>query len=202
MRRTRLGQTDKQVSVLCLGTMTWGTQNSEAEGHAQMDQALAAGVNFLDTAEMYPTNPTRPETAGGTETIIGNWIARTGRRQDWIIASKITGEGGNARGGEPISGASVTRALDGSLQRLRCDMVDIYQLHWPNRDVYHFREGWKFDPRSHDPALIEAGMADVLSALDRAIGAGKIRHWGLSNETTWGTAAWLRLGLGPGRAGP
>lgn len=202
MRKTRLGLTDLEVSILCLGTMTWGTQNSEAEGHAQMDRALAAGVNFLDTAEMYPTNPVRPETAGGTETIIGAWIARTGRRQDWVIATKVTGEGGNARGGEPITGDSFTRALDGSLARLRTDVIDIYQLHWPNRDVYHFREGWQFDPRSHDKAAIEAEMEGVLTAVGVAMTAGKIRHWGLSNETAWGTAAWLRLADRMGVARP
>lgn len=202
MRRIRLGTSDLQVSVICLGTMTWGTQNTAAEGQAQMDQALAAGVNFLDTAEMYPTNPVRPETAGGTERIIGDWIARTGRRDDWIIASKVTGEGGNARGGEPISGDSLTRALDGSLARLKTDRIDLYQLHWPNRDVYHFREGWGFDPRSHDRQAILDHMAGVLVSVGAAMRAGKVRHWGLSNETAWGTAQWLRLADQAGVARP
>lgn len=193
MRKVKLGKSDLDVSAICLGTMTWGTQNTEAEGHAQMDQALAAGVNFLDTAEMYPVNPVRAETVGRTEEIVGSWVGRTGRRDDWIIATKITGEGGQARGNEPITGAAVARALDGSLRRLRTDHVDLYQLHWPNRDVYHFREGWRFDPRSHDRAAILANMEDTLLALGQAIAAGKVRHWGLSNETTWGTAQWLRL---------
>lgn len=193
MRRVRLGRSDLDVSVICLGTMTWGTQNTEAEAHAQLDRAQAAGVNFLDTAEMYPVNPVRAETVGRTEEIIGNWVRRTGRRGDWIIATKITGEGGQARGNEPISGGAVARALEGSLRRLGTDYVDLYQLHWPNRDVYHFREGWRFDPRSHDKAVILANMEDTLTALGRAIAAGKVRHWGLSNETTWGTAQWLRL---------
>ncbi len=193
MRRVRLGRSDLEVSVICLGTMTWGTQNTEADGHAQMDQALAAGVNFLDTAEMYPVNPVRAESVGRTEEIIGNWIRRTGRRGDWIIATKITGEGGQARGNEPITGDAAGRALEGSLRRLGTDHVDLYQLHWPNRDVYHFRQGWRFDPRSHDRTAILANMADTLAALARAMAAGKVRHWGLSNETTWGAAQWLRL---------
>lgn len=193
MRKVRLGKSDLEVSVICLGTMTWGTQNTEAEGHRQMDQALAAGVNFLDTAEMYPVNPVRAETVGRTEEIVGSWLRQTRRRADWVIATKITGEGGQARKNEPITGAAVDRALDGSLSRLGTDHVDLYQLHWPNRDVYHFREGWRFDPRSHDRAAILANMEDTLLALGRAIAAGKVRHWGLSNETTWGTAQWLAL---------
>ena len=202
MRRVRLGQSDLAVSDICLGTMTWGTQNSEAEGHAQMDRALAAGVNFLDTAEMYPVNPVRAETIGRTEEIIGRWIGRTGRRNDWVIATKITGEGGKARGDEPITGTSVPRALEGSLRRLGTEVIDLYQLHWPNRDVYHFRAGWRFDPRSHDKAAILAEMEGVLEALDAALKAGKIRHWGLSNETTWGTAMWLQLADRMGIARP
>ncbi len=202
MRKVRLGLSDLDVSVICLGTMTWGTQNTAAEGQAQMDQALAAGVNFLDTAEMYPTNPVRAKTLGDTEAIIGDWIARTGQRHRWVIATKITGAGGNARGGAPITGAAVGAALDGSLRRLRTDHVDLYQLHWPNRDVYHFRKGWAFDPRSHDRKAILAGMEDVLAALGRAIAAGKVRHWGLSNETAWGTAQWLRLADGMGLPRP
>ncbi|MCY1128038.1 aldo/keto reductase [Frigidibacter sp. RF13] len=202
MRTVTLGRSDLKVSEICLGTMTWGTQNSEAEGHSQMDQALAAGVNFLDTAEMYPVNPVRAETIGRTEEIIGSWNRRTGRRGDWIIATKITGEDGKARGDEPISGDAVGRALEGSLKRLATDYVDLYQLHWPNRDVYHFRAGWHFDPRSHDKAAILAHMEDVLQALDRAMTAGKIRHWGLSNETCWGTAMWLQLADRMGVARP
>ena len=202
MRKVRLAGSDLEVSALCLGTMTWGTQNSLAEGHGQLDQALAAGVNFLDTAEMYPVNPVRAETVGRTEEIIGAWNAQSGRRAEWIIASKITGQGGQARGDEPISGAALARALNGSLQRLRTDYIDLYQLHWPNRDVYHFREGWHFDPRSHDRAAILSHMEEVLLAIDQAQKSGKIRHWGLSNETTWGTAQWLRLADRMGVARP
>ncbi|MCX8509952.1 MAG: aldo/keto reductase [Rhodobacteraceae bacterium] len=190
------------MSVICLGTMTWGTQNSLAEGQAQMEQALAAGCNFLDTAEMYQVNPVRAETVGRTEEIIGDWNARTGRRDEWIIASKIGGAGGAARGGEPITGESFARALDGSLARLKTDRIDLYQLHWPNRDTYHFRDNWIFDPRSHDKALIRAEMESTLAAIGVALAEGKIRHWGLSNETCWGTGEWLRLADQMGLARP
>ena len=202
MRKTRLGQSDLEVSVICLGTMTWGTQNSLAEGQAQMEQAWAAGCNFLDTAEMYPVNPVRAETVGRTEEIIGDWNARTGRRGDWIIASKIGGEGGAARGGEPINGDSFTRALEGSLTRLKADWIDLYQLHWPNRDVYHFRDNWGFDPRSQNKGAIRADMESTLTAIGAALAAGKIRHWGLSNETCWGTGEWLKLSDQMGIARP
>jgi aryl-alcohol dehydrogenase-like predicted oxidoreductase len=202
MRKVKLGRSGLHVSTICLGTMTWGSQNSEAESHAQMYQALAAGVDFLDTAEMYPVNPVLAETVGRTEEIIGKWNRRTGRRGDWTIATKITGEGGHARGNEPITGGSVNRALEGSLRRLQTDYIDLYQLHWPNRDVYHFRKGWSFDPRSHDRAAILANMEDTLLSLGNALAAGKIRHWGLSNETCWGTGQWLRLADEMGVARP
>lgn len=193
MDRIRLGATGPDVSRICLGTMTWGTQNTEAEGHAQMDQARAAGVDFLDTAEMYPVNPITEETIGRTEEIIGSWNAKTGRRDDWVIATKIAGEGSKARGGEPILGKAVSTCIEASLRRLRTDRIDLYQLHWPNRDVYHFRESWGFDPRSHSKAAVRSDIESALAALGVAIKAGKILHWGLSNETTWGMAQWLHL---------
>lgn len=193
MQNVRLGATGPEVSALCLGTMTWGTQNTEAEGHAQMEQALAAGVNFLDTAEIYPVNPVSVETVGRTEEIIGNWIARTGRRSDWVIATKIAGIGSKARGGAPISAREIAVALEGSLSRLRTDHVDLYQLHWPNRKHYHFRSNWHFAPKGGDRDALRRNMEDTLSALGQALAAGKIRHWGLSNESGWGMAEWLRL---------
>lgn len=202
MKKVRLAQSGLDVSVLCLGSMTWGTQNTAAQGHAQIDRAGASGVNFIDTAEMYPVNPVRAETIGRTEEIIGEWIARSGRRGEWVLASKIAGKGEAARAGEQISGNSIARALEASLARLRTDYIDIYQLHWPNRDMYHFRRHWQFDPRSQDKAAILANMEDCLGALDRAIKAGKIRYWGLSNETAWGTAQWLRLADQMGVARP
>jgi len=193
MRLNRLGRTDLKVTDLCLGTMTWGSQNTEAEGHAQIDRALDAGINFIDTAEMYPVTPIRAETVGRTEEIVGTWIAKTGRRDDIVLATKITGRnGGFCRDGEPISAAAVERALEGSLRRLRTDVIDLYQLHWPNRGSYAFRQNWTYDPSRQDTAAVAAHMAEVLAALAGAVAAGKIRHVGLSNETAWGTMQWLR----------
>lgn len=202
MNRIRLSANGPDISRLCLGTMTWGTQNSEAEGHAQMDQALKAGVNFLDTAEMYPTNPVRAETVGLTEEIIGRWNARTGRRDDWVIATKIAGRNAQTRGGEPISGRAITTCIEASLRRLQTDRIDLYQFHWPNRGHYHFRQNWSYDPQKQDKAQILAEMADCLAALGQAIASGKILHWGLSNETAWGMAQWLRLADEAGVARP
>ena len=179
---------------MCLGTMTWGSQNTEAEAHAQIDRALAAGVNFIDTAEMYPTTPRSPETFGHTEEILGNWLARSGRRDEVIVATKITGaSGGIARGGRGIYADTVREAVHASLKRLKTDVIDLYQLHWPNRGSYHFRQHWTYDPSGLDRAAIETEMAAVLDMLARLQRQGKIRHVGLSNETAWGTAQWLRL---------
>lgn len=201
MRQVSLGDSGIMVSEICLGTMTWGTQNTEAEGHAQIDMAVNAGVNFLDTAEMYPVNPVAAETVGRTEEIIGSWLAARGGRDRLIIATKITGAGqGAVRDGAPISAATIREAVDGSLRRLRTDYIDLYQLHWPNRGSYHFRQSWTFDPSHQDKAATLAQMAEALAALEDLRKAGKIRHIGLSNESAWGMAQWLRLadqGLGP-----
>ena len=194
MQKLPLGRTGLQVSELCLGTMTWGSQNTEAEGHAQMDMALDHGVNFLDTAEMYPTNPVRAETIGRTEEIVGSWLASRKRRDDWVIATKITGIGRkDVRGGEPITGAAVRACVEQSLRRLNTDVIDLYQLHWPNRGAYHFRNNWSFDPTSQDRAATIAHMQDVLVEAGKLVSEGKIRAFGLSNESAWGTAQWLRL---------
>ncbi|MFZ1726283.1 MAG: aldo/keto reductase, partial [Albidovulum sp.] len=202
MHKTTLGGTDLSVSRLCLGTMTWGSQNTEAEAHAQIDRAAAAGVNFIDTAELYPVNPMRAETVGRTEEIIGNWNARTGRRGDWVIATKIGGEGSKTRGGEEITPASIRAALEASLRRLKTDHVDLYQFHWPNRGSYHFRKCWAFDPSKQDRAAILANMADCLDTLAAVQKEGKIRHWGLSNESAWGMANWLALAENTGTPRP
>ncbi|MBV0911404.1 aldo/keto reductase [Anianabacter salinae] len=194
MKMNRLGRTDVMVSELCLGSMTWGTQNTEAEGHAQIDRALDRGVNFIDTAEMYPTNPVSAETVGDTESIIGTWLARTGRRGDIVLATKVSGtNGGFVREGRGYDGATIRQTVDQSLERLRTDHIDLYQLHWPNRGSYHFRQSWTYDPSGQDRAETEAHMLDVLRAMDDLVKAGKVRHFGLSNETTWGTMMWLRL---------
>ncbi|MEX1662944.1 aldo/keto reductase [Thioclava sp. 15-R06ZXC-3] len=202
MRKLELGRSGIMVSEICLGSMTWGTQNSQAEGHAQIDMALERGVNFIDTAEMYPVNPVRAETAGDTETIIGAYLAKRGKRDDLVIATKITGEGSNAvPGGPAISPERIRQAVDSSLKRLQSDYIDLYQLHWPNRGSYHFRKSWRFDP-SKQPSK-EAVLNDMeacLATLNDLVNEGKIRAVGLSNETAWGTAQWLALaaaGKGP-----
>lgn len=194
MKQIRLGETDLTVSELCLGTMTWGTQNSEAEGHAQMDMALDHGCTFWDTAEMYPVNPITAETVGRTEEIIGTWLASRKGRDRVVIATKVTGEGQNAvRDGAPITGATMRDAVDASLKRLQTDVIDLYQLHWPNRGSYHFRQIWDYDPRPLDKAEVTAHMLDILHTAADLIRAGKIRHIALSNESVWGTARWLHL---------
>ena len=194
MQYTELGRTGIRVSRLCLGSMTWGTQNSEAEGHAQLDHAVGEGINFVDTAELYPTNPLSAETQGRTEEIIGSWFERTGRRNDIVLATKITGKGNDwVRGGAPISSGEIAKAVEGSLRRLRTDHIDLYQLHWPNRDHYHFRRSWHYDPSGHDSSAIRAHMLDVLEAMQRLVEAGKVRAVGLSNETCWGTGEFLRI---------
>jgi aryl-alcohol dehydrogenase-like predicted oxidoreductase len=194
MRQVRLGQTGLSVSAISLGTMTWGSQNSEAEGHAQMDMARAQGVNFWDTAEMYPVNPVRAETVGRTEEIIGTWLAARGGRDQLVLASKVTGEGQDAvRGGAPLTGAVMRAAVEDSLRRLQTDYIDLYQLHWPNRAAYHFRDIWHFDPSGGNKADIEAHMLEMLRVSAELIAEGKIRHIALSNESVWGAARWLAL---------
>ena len=137
MKRTTLGRTGIDVSAICLGTMTWGSQNTEAEGHAQIDAALDRGVDFMDTAEMYPVAPVLAETVGHTETIIGNWLARSGRRSDVVIATKVAGLNDRfVRMGKKVTPETLTEALEGSLRRLKTDYIDLYQLHWPNRGSY------------------------------------------------------------------
>ena len=193
MKTTTLGRTGIEVTEICLGTMTWGNQTDEADAHRQIDMALDHGITFMDTAEMYPVNPVRAETVGRTEAFIGNWIGRTGRRDDWVIATKITGKNGAfVRPGQDVTGAAVRSALEGSLKRLRTDHIDLYQLHWPNRGSYHFRQMWDFDARGRDVAAIRANMAEVMEVLKDLVAEGKIRAFGLSNETAWGTTEWLR----------
>ncbi len=194
MRMNELGRTGLKVSELCLGSMTWGTQNTMAEGHAQIDMALDHGINFIDTAELYPVNPVCAENIGKTEAIIGEWFGKTSRRDEVILASKITGEnGGIVRDGQGITGATIIQAVEGSLRRLQTDYIDLYQLHWPNRGSYQFRKNWTFDPRNQNRAEIVANMEDVLEALGKLVEAGKIRHVGLSNESAWGTMMWLQI---------
>jgi aryl-alcohol dehydrogenase-like predicted oxidoreductase len=187
-----LGQSGIEVSEMCLGSMTWGTQNSLAEGHAQIDRALARGVDFIDTAEMYPVNPVSAETQGRTEEVIGDWFARTGRRAEVVLATKHSGAGIKyLRNGAVISGATIPEAVDGSLKRLKTDYIDLYQLHWPNRGSYMFRQNWHYDPSGQNRDETLAHMEDVLGALGREVEKGRIRAVGLSNESAWGTTQWL-----------
>lgn len=194
MKMNPLGRTGLTVSELCLGTMTFGTQTDQVESHAQIDRALAAGINFVDAAEMYPVNPVSPETQGRTEEIIGNWFAAGGRRDAMILATKHSGAGlGHVRSGAPICSKTIPEAIEGSLRRLKTDYIDLYQFHWPNRGSYMFRQNWEFDPSSQNRAETIAHMEDALGALQHEVDKGRIRAFGLSNESTWGTAQWLAI---------
>ena len=192
MERRTLGRTGIEVSALCLGSMTWGTQNTAEEGHAQIDRALEAGIDFIDTAEMYPVNPVSAETIGRTEEIIGEWVATSGCRNEVILATKHSGAGlGYVRDGAPITAESIPGTVEGSLKRLRTDVIDLYQFHWPNRGSYMFRQNWTYDPSGQDPVAVRQNMEDCLGALAREVERGTIRAFGLSNESAWGTAEWL-----------
>ena len=192
MEYRKLGRTDLQISAIGLGTMTWGFQNTQAEGFEQMDYALERGVNFFDTAEMYAIPPTE-KTFGTTETIIGNWFASRKTRHKVILASKMTGPGLSwIRNGSIINKENLQRALEDSLKRLQTDYIDLYQLHWPNRGSYHFGKTWNFAPK-FDPQKETDNFLEVLHTVQSLIKAGKIRHFGLSNETAWGMTKWLQL---------
>lgn len=193
MQYRTLGPTDLNISVIGLGTMTWGLQNSQEEGFKQMDFALDHGVNFFDTAEMYAVPPSK-ETYGSTETIIGNWFASRRTRDRVILATKIAGPGPRwiRNGQNRIDRKNIELAVEGSLQRLQTDYIDLYQLHWPNRGSYHFGQVWHFEP-DFDTEAEEENFLEVLQVLNEQIEAGRIRHVGLSNETAWGLAKWLQL---------
>ncbi len=194
MRMNPLGRTGIEVSEYCLGTMTFGTQTSEAEAHRQIDRSLDAGINFVDAAEMYPVNPISAETQGRTEEILGTWFATSGRRDEVVLATKHSGAGvKHVRDGAPISAKSIPEAIDGSLARLQTDYIDLYQFHWPNRGSYMFRQNWDFDPSGQNKEDTLAHMEEALEALQKEVDKGRIRAFGLSNESTWGTAQWLRM---------
>ena len=192
MKQIGLGQTGIMVSDWCLGTMTYGNQTPVADAHTQIDMALDAGINFIDTAEMYPVNPVAKETAGRSEEIVGTWLAKSGRRKDVVIATKVSGPNpGFKRGGAGYDGTNIAQAVDESLARLQTDVIDLYQLHWPTRGSYAFRQNWAYDPSKQNRARTRDHMADVLAAIDRVIASGKVRAFGLSNESCWGTTAWI-----------
>lgn len=189
MQTRPLGDTGIEVSRICLGTMTFGEQNSEAEAHEQLDRAVAFGVNFIDTAEMYPVPP-MADTQGRTERYIGSWLKRRGARDDVIIATKAAGPGiAHIRGGPRFTREHLQQAIDDSLARLQTDYVDLYQLHWPDRHTNCFgRLGYAYDEDEELTPLEES-----LSALKELVDAGKVRAIGLSNETPWGVMRALHL---------
>ena len=192
MQYRRLGRTDLEVSALCLGTMTYGEQNSETEAHQQLDAALAAGINFIDTAEMYPVPP-KGETQGLTEAYIGSWLKARGNRDKVVLATKVSGPSAaftHLRGGKlGFDRANIETALNDSLQRLKTDYVDLYQLHWPERSTNYFGQlGYQ-----HQADDSFTAFEEVLTVLAEQVQAGKIRHIGLSNETPWGTMRFLQL---------
>ncbi|MDO5528438.1 MAG: aldo/keto reductase [Paracoccus sp. (in: a-proteobacteria)] len=191
MKRVKLGKSDIEVSQFCLGTMTFGNQTPEPDAHAQMDRAKEAGITFFDCAEMYPVNPVTAETAGRSESFIGNWLARTGGRDGLELATKIAGPGGKLRGGEGINRRTVRAAVEASLKRLQTDYIDLYQLHWPERGSYAFRQNWSYDPSDQNPDENRAHMEEVLGELQKLVDEGKLRGFGLSNETAWGTMRWI-----------
>lgn len=192
MQTRFLGGTDVRVSALSLGTMTFGEQNTEAEGHAQMDRAVAAGINLFDAAELYPIPP-KPETQGRTEEIIGSWLKARGGRDRVLVATKAVGRTGMGwfRGGPAkLDRANLTAALERSLRLLGTDYVDLYQMHWPDRIVTGFGSNptiWRVPDRAADEVPIE----ETLGVLADFVTAGKVRHIGVSNESAWGVMTWI-----------
>jgi len=194
MQYNKLGGSELNVSRICLGTMTYGEQNTEQEGHQQLDYALSEGVNFIDTAELYAIPP-KAETYGETERIIGSWLAKRGRRDDVILASKIAGPGADwvshIRGGATrFNDTTIEQALNASLNRLQTDYLDLYQLHWPERNTNYFgRLGYQATEEPSDLTPIR----ETLAALEKQVKAGKVRYIGLSNETPWGMMQFLSV---------
>ncbi len=192
MQYSPLGRTDLQVSRLCLGTMTFGEQNTEAEAHAQLDYAAAQGVNFIDAAEMYPVPPRR-ETQGRTEAYIGSWLKARGGRDKLIVATKVAGRSTELAYARPFAihpdRRNMEAAIEASLKRLQTDYIDLYQVHWPDRSTNFFgRLGYQ-----HQPLADEVPIEETLAALSDLVRAGKVRHVGVSNETPWGLMRYLAL---------
>lgn len=189
MKYTRIPHTDIRISKICLGSMTWGRQNTQDEAHAQLDYALDQGVNFIDTAELYPV-PVKKELYAVTEEIIGNWFQKTGNRDRVVLASKISGKGHNGKHirNNGFAREALIEAVDGSLRRLRTDHIDLYQLHWPERNTNYFGQ------RGYNAHILdgwEDNIHQVLETLGELIDSGKIGHVGLSNETPWGCMRFL-----------
>jgi len=192
MKYRTIARTDLNVSKICLGTMNWGTFNTEAEAHEQLDYALSHGVNFIDTAEMYPVPPD-PKLQGTTETWIGNWIEKRGKRDDFYLASKVSGRGremGTRPGPSKLSREQILTAIDGTLARLKTDYLDLYQVHFPDRATNCFgKRGFEMIEDVADVVSIE----ETLGTLDELVRVGKVRYIGVSNETPWGVSEYLRL---------
>lgn len=193
MQKRRIGSSDLEVPGICLGTMTWGQQNTEAEAHDQLDYAVdERGLTFIDTAEIYPIPPEK-EKQGRTETYIGNWLKKRGKRDDLTIASKVAASQllkTRDTGGTPrYDRNNIRDAIDGTLKRLQTDYIDLYQVHWPERNTNFFGvRGYKHDPNDSSTPLEE-----TLEALAELVKEGKVRYIGVSNETPWGVAEYLRL---------
>lgn len=193
MKYNTLGKSDLKVSKVCLGTMTFGEQNTQAEAFQQLDFAVQNGVNFIDTAEMYPV-PGRAETVGETERIIGKWIKEQGKREELILASKVVGHSNTGlkyiRKGPDFSRKQINQAIEGSLTNLQTDYLDLYQLHWPKRDNNRF--GVRLYPYNTNQEW-EDNFLDIAHSMNQLIEKGQIRHWGVSNETSWGVMRFLSL---------
>jgi aryl-alcohol dehydrogenase-like predicted oxidoreductase len=191
MQKNRLGRTGLEVTRVCLGTMTFGQQNSESDAHSQLDYALERGINFVDTAEMYPVPP-RAETQGSTERYIGTWLKKSGKRSEIILASKIAGPNAAmswVRGEKHnLDAANIRQAVEDSLRRLQTDYIDLYQIHWPSRNVPIFGAN-SFVPQKERPHV---PIEETLAALDEMVKAGKIRHIGVSNESAWGVCEFIK----------
>ena len=189
MKYTILPNTNTQVSKICLGSMTWGNQNTEAEGHAQLDYAIDQGVNFIDTAELYPV-PATAEMSGRTSKIIGTWLKKTGKRDQIVLASKIAGKGDYTEHIRKtgFSPEAINNAVDGELKRLQTDYIDLFQLHWPERQTNYFG----VRDYNHDANdAWQDNFNSILNTLDTLIKSGKIRHIGMSNEKAWGAMRYL-----------
>ena len=192
MQKNRLGRSSLEVSKVCLGTMTFGEQNTEADAHRQLDYAVERGINFIDTAEMYPVMG-RAATQGSTERFIGSWLKQRGRRDDLVIASKIAGPNANMnwiRGAaHDLDAANVRAAVETSLQRLQTDYIDLYQIHWPSRNLPIFGAN-SFNPKRERSSV---PIEETLGALGELVKAGKIREIGVSNESSWGVCEYVKL---------
>ena len=190
MNYKKLGNTEIKVSTICLGTMTWGEQNNIQEGFEQMDYALEQGINFFDTAELYAI-PSKKETYGKTEEIIGRWLKEKNNRSKIILATKISGPGVSwiRGGGNQYDEKNINKAVEGSLKRLNTDYIDLYQLHWPERKTNYFGKlGYE-----HKDENVWNNFEEILNSLDKIIKSGKVRYVGLSNESAWGLSKYLEI---------